>query len=75
MTKQCIHMELQIKKTYALDSEKISAPIYNCKVKDSNLYNRLLDMGYESSFLSTICPFYSQMNKIAECPCYCAGKN
>lgn len=70
-TKKCINMEFKITTSYGIGEESTSTLECFCKKKDENLYSKLKEMGYDSSFFTSICPFYSLYpNRISECPYY-----
>lgn len=70
-TKKCINMEIKITTSYGIGEESTSTLECFCKKKDENLYDKLQEMGYDSSFFTSICPFYSLYpNRISECPYY-----
>lgn len=73
-TKKCINIEIKITTSYGIGEEPTSTRECFCKKKDENLYSKLQEMGYDSSFFTFICPFYSLYpNHITECPYYKEG--
>ncbi len=69
--KTCVHMKIEILKSYGIGEEESIDKIFICTEKDENLYLKLLEKNFESSCFSNICPFHSYYpDKIAECPCY-----
>lgn len=68
--KPCIHMKIEILKSYGIGEEESLDKIFICNKKDINLYNKLFEKGYESSNFTNACPFYYYPNNITECPCY-----
>lgn len=69
-SKKCIHMEIKNTTSYGIGEETTYNQEYLCKKKDMDLYQKLFEMGYESSFYNTTCPFFLYPNKIEECPFY-----
>ena len=72
---KCINMQIKNLEAKGLGDINGIAKVAICREKIINLekiYQKLFEMGYESSFLSQCCPFYNNINqsKINKCPWY-----